>query len=490
VPRRPGRSPAAVVLVARGTYPQRVLTPRALADELRVLHVFSGLDDEQLAFLAARCRVVALAPGEVLFREGDPADVMFGVLEGEFRAKREGGTPDGRLFVRRTGQIGGVLPFSRITHFPVTGRAVEASRLACFASSSFAEMLERIPQLESRLAGAMADRVRETAQYDQQREMLIGLGKLAAGLAHELNNPVAAIVRTAAALGQSLHDLSDIGWALLERAHGGEAFRALVELRDRDVPAASLSAAARSRAEEELEAWLEERGLPEPWTAADTFLAAGMTADTLRDAVRDVPSDLLLQALGALEADLASRQRVRELMEGSRRVSDLVGAVKVYSHMDRAVTESEVDLHEGIRSTLTMLGHELRSKGVEVVDELAPEPLCLPGNPGELNQVWTNLIDNAIDAVAPGGRIILRTSASDVEVVVQVVDDGPGIPDEIVWRIFEPFFTTKAVGAGTGLGLGVVHRIVQGHHGHVRVESEPGRTLFEVRLPTAPPASR
>jgi signal transduction histidine kinase len=467
-----------------------VITPRTLADELRVLHVFSDLDDEQLAFLAARCRVVSLAPGEALFREGDPADVMFGVLEGEFRAKREGGTPDGRLFVRRTGQLGGVLPFSRITHFPVTGRAVVASRLACFGTSSFAEMLERVPQLESRLASAMTDRVREAAQYDQQREMLMGLGKLAAGLAHELNNPVAAIVRTAAALGQSLDELSDIGWGLLERAHGGDAFRALVELRDREASAANLPVGARSLAEEELEGWLEEHGVPSPWTAADTFLTAGVTAATLSDAVRDVPPDLVVQALGALEADLASRQRLRELTEGSRRISDLVGAVKIYAHMDRAVSESEVDLHAGIRATLTMLAHELRDKGVEVVEELAPESPFVPGNPGELNQVWTNLIDNAIDAVAPGGRIILRTWASDVEAVVQVIDDGPGIPKEIVWRIFEPFFTTKAVGAGTGLGLGVVHRIVEGHDGDVRVESEPGRTLFEVRLPRARSVSR
>ena len=166
-----------------------MLTLRPLADELRILHVFSGLDDDQLAFLASLCRVVSLAAGEALFREGDPADVMFGVLEGEFRARREGGTPHGRLFVRWTGQIGGVLPFSRITHFPVTGRAVVASRLACFASSSFPEMLARIPELESRLAGAMADRVRETAQYDQQREMLMGLGKLPHRQRHRCGRP-------------------------------------------------------------------------------------------------------------------------------------------------------------------------------------------------------------------------------------------------------------------------------------------------------------
>jgi signal transduction histidine kinase len=462
-----------------------VATTRAVADELRVLHVFSDLSDDLLSFLAERCSIVTLAPGDVLFREGDPAEVMFGVLEGEFRAKREQGASDGRLFVRRTGQIGGVLPFSRITHFPVTGRAVLPCRLALFASSTFPELVARIPQLEARLAATMSDRVREAAQYDQQREVLSGLGTLSAGLAHELNNPVAAIARTTAALAQSLDDLSRIGWSLLERAHGHGAFSPLVALRDRNATAESLPPSLRAAAEDELETYLTAQGVAAPWMAVDTFLAAGIGVDALRAATGGLTRELAGAALGALEADLASRQRLLELSEAARRISDLVGAVKTYSHMDRAASEVEVDLHAGIRSTLIVLGHAVRSKGIDVVDELSPMPLRVPGDPGALNQVWTHLIGNAAEAVASGGRITLRSSASDVEVLVQVIDDGPGIPTDILWRVFEPFFTTKEVGAGMGLGLSTVQRIVQAHGGHVRVESEPGRTLFEVRLPTA-----
>jgi signal transduction histidine kinase len=463
-----------------------VAPTRAFADELRVLHVFSDLADDLLSFLAERCSIVTLAPGEVLFHEGDPADVMFGVLEGEFRAKREQGASDGRLFVRRTGQIGGVLPFSRITHFPVTGRAVLTCRLALFAASSFPELVARIPQLEARLATTMTDRVREAAQYDQQREMLMGLGTLSAGLAHELNNPVAAIARTTAALAQSLDDLSRIGWSLLERAHGHGAFAPLVALRDRSDPVEALPASHRGSEEDELETYLGEQGMMQPWMAVDTFLAIGITVDALRTATAGLPRELTGAALAALEADLASRQRLLELSEAARRISDLVGAVKTYSHMDRAASEVEVDLHAGIRSTLVVLGHSVRSKGIDVVDEFSPVPLSVPGDPGALNQVWTHLIGNAVDAVAAGGRITLGTSGSDVEVLVRVIDDGPGIPNDILWRIFEPFFSTKEVGAGMGLGLSTVQRIVQAHGGHVRVESEPGRTLFEVRLPKSP----
>jgi signal transduction histidine kinase len=217
--------------------------------------------------------------------------------------------------------------------------------------------------------------------------------------------------------------------------------------------------------------------------AAETFLAVRVTAADLEAAARDVPDALLLPALGALEADLASRQRLRELAEASRRISDLVSAVKSYSHMDRAPTAADVDLHAGIRSTLAVLAHAVRSKSIAVVEAFDPELTNVPGNPGELNQVWTNLIDNAIDAVAPGGTITVRTATSDAEAIVQVIDDGPGVPGDIASRIFEPFFTTKGVGEGSGLGLDVVRRIVQGHQGDVTVESRPGRTLFEVRLP-------
>lgn len=453
--------------------------------DLRVIQVFSDLDDTQLNWLAGCAQFVTLKPGEALFHEGDPANVMFSVLEGEFRSKREKGAPDGRLFVRKTGQIGGMLPFSRITHFPVTGRAVLPTRLACFSSDLFPEMTQRIPVLEARLASTMADRVREAAQYDQQREKLMSLGKLSAGLAHELNNPAAAIQRSTEELGQRLQDLSGVTRSLLDQTATPARLQALIDLREdmKASPSTASDLLDRSNAEEELTEWLEAHDVPKAWLAAETFLVSRITVPHLEDAIRDLPEAVLQPALQWLEADLASRQLLNDIIEASRRIADLNAAVKSYSHMDRAPTMSEIDIHEGIQTTLTILAHKLRSKDVVLKRAFDPKLPRVNGNPGELNQVWTNLIDNAIDAVPVGGEITIRTSGTEVEVLVQVIDNGAGIPSEIRWRIFEPFFTTKDVGQGTGLGLDVVQRIVQAHQANVRVDSSPGHTCFEVRLP-------
>ncbi len=459
------------------------------AQDLRVVEAFADLDDEQIRWLADHARIVTVEPGEVLFHEGDPTNVMYAVLEGEIRARGEKGAADGAVIVRPAGKITGMLPLSRLTHSPVTGRATIRARVACFSTELFPEMLRRIPVLQSRLAAIMVDRSREFTRFGEQREKLIGLGRLSAGLAHELNNPAAAIQRRVEALSQRLDDLSAIARAGLERGGAPAALEPLRELSAASradhhaVPGSD--ALERTDAEEALSGWLEAHGLPDAWLAAETLVSAGVSAAELEAATHGLPRSAFETAVQWLAADLASHRLVDDIAEAARRIVELIAAVKSYSNMDRAPTMNEVDVHDGIRSTLAMLAHKLREKNVALRLELTPDLARVTANPGQLNQVWTNLVDNAVDAVAEGGEIVVRTSSNGAEVVVQVIDDGPGIPVEAKTRIFEPFFSTKDVGEGTGLGLDIVHRIVQAHGATVEVESVPGRTCFEVRLPAS-----
>ncbi len=452
--------------------------------DLRRVKVFADLDDEQIAWLDARARWVSAGPGEAMFREGDPADEMIAVVAGELHFRREQGPPDGRVVVRRAGDVTGMLPSSRLTRAPSTGRADGPTRVACFPAALFPEMLERIPALRARLAAVMVDRSREYTRHDEQRERLLSLGKLAAGLAHELNNPAAAIQRTVEELEQRLRDLSTVTRDLLEPIVTSAGLEPLARLGEggAGVPTDPLE---RADAEDALSSWLAARGVPDAPRAAETWAAAGISARDLETATHALPDDGLAVSLRWSEADLAARRLLADAAEAARRVSELIQAVKAYSNMDRAPDRDDVDVHEGLHATLTVLAPRFRERRVVVTTDFDPALPPVPGNPGELNQVWTNLLQNALEAVSEGGTVAVRTRADRDRAVVQVIDDGPGIPTDLANRIFEPFFTTKAVGEGTGLGLDVVRRICRSHRADVHVDSRPGRTCFEVRLPAA-----
>ncbi len=456
--------------------------------ELRRVEVFADLEEDHIAWLAEHAHYLDLEPGEILFREGDPATVLFAIIEGEIRARREEGPSDDRVIVRTAGNVTGMLPHSRLTQSPFTGRATIFTRVATLSTDLFPEMLRRIPCLQARLAAVMVDRSREYTRRDDQREKLLSLGKLSAGLAHELNNPAAAIQRRADELAHRLQTLSDVARSLLERQVEHDRLVPLLTLAtiDRAAAGGGLDPLDRSEAEDALTAWLEHRSVPDAWLTAETLVSAGVTEPRLDEATRTLPEAMVPLALQWLEADLASRRLLDDVAEATRRITELIGSVKAYSNMDRAPTKSAIDVHEGIRSTLAMLAHELRIKEIGLKTELDPLLPRVRGNPGELNQVWMNLIDNAIDVLPPGGEILVATSRSADEAIVQVVDNGPGMPPEVQRRAFEPFFTTKAVGDGAGLGLDIVHRIVRDHEGSVHIESAPGRTCFEVRLPASP----
>jgi signal transduction histidine kinase len=457
----------------------------ALTVELRQIAAFADLAEEGLRWLASQMTVVELDPGDTLSTAGSPADRMFVILEGRIGGHGERAA-GGRTFSASAGEISGMLPYSRLTHFPLSTRAIVHSRVAVLPTDRFEEMLRRLPELGPRLVGVLADRVRETTRADQQRDKLMALGKLSAGLAHELNNPAAAARRAAADLREAVRAARSARLHLDGRGLSTAEHVYLARLEcdwEKDHLPAVLDSLERSDRVDEITRWLEQRHVPEPWNLAASLVDASCGIATLEELAGRFDAEILVDVLFRLTATFGIARLTGEVESSTERISELVRAIKEYSWMDQA-PELEVDVHDGIESTLIMLRYRLK-QGVNVTrqyDRSAPR-VCASGS--ELNQVWTNLIDNAIDAMNGKGELKIRTAAELDRVLVEIGDNGPGIPPEIHDRIFDPFFTTKAVGEGTGLGLDTVWRIVQKHRGDIRVESRPGDTRFQVRLPSA-----
>ncbi|HEV2448495.1 MAG TPA: ATP-binding protein, partial [Candidatus Sulfopaludibacter sp.] len=439
-----------------------------LAQRLKAVPVFCDLSEEDLSWLAARMEAGIYNSGEVIVEEGAPADRMLVLLEGETRGQREHAIGDGRTYSARAPQVTGMLPYSRLTHIPLTVRAMTPATVAFLHASRFPEVLERLPALQPKLVAVLADRIRETTRTDQQREKLTALGKLSAGIAHELNNPAAAVRNAALNLQQVVRALRTAGLHLDQRGLPPEdrIFLAQIECDwSKDHPPAALDSIERSDREEAIGDWLEGRLVSNARQLAPDLVDAGCELGTLRKLSARFDGEALADAITRLTASFTLNRLVEQIESGTSRIADLVHAIKQYSYMDQS-PEQEIDVHEGLENTLIMLHYRLK-RGVQVVreyDRSIPR-ICARGS--ELNQVWTNLIDNAIDAMSGSGELVVRTAAEFTGVLVEIRDNGPGIPREIRDRIFEPFFTTKPVGDGTGLGLDTVYRIVKMHRGQV-----------------------
>ncbi|MEZ4701516.1 MAG: ATP-binding protein [Rhodothermales bacterium] len=454
--------------------------------DLLIVPIFAGLTEADRQWLAEHMSERWLDVGEAPFESGAAAEFMFVILEGALQILTfQGGA--WRVFdTFRAGRITGVLPYSRMTHFAGRANPIERTRVGQLPRSDFREMLYRIPDLGQHLIALMSDRVRSSSWNDQQQEKMLALGKLAAGLAHEINNPAAAVNRAAATLQERLQQLPPLVARLARHGLSESLIHAADGLRQRCTVEAAppLSALDRGAREDAIADWLDDRRVPESWLLAATFVEAGIAPADLDAVTREVPDEAVPDLVLWLEGTVAADRLLDDIRQASRRVSEIVGSVKVYTHMDRAPEREPVDLRQGIESTLTMLGHELREKQIQVERDYDAGLGPVSAYAGELNQVWTNLIDNAIDAMAPGGTLRIVTRRQGPFAQVLVIDDGKGIPEELQSRIFEPFFTTKGVGEGTGLGLDIVHRIVTVQHdGAIRVESKPGRTAFVVELP-------
>ncbi len=449
--------------------------------------LFEELNREQLAWLAGRVQELTVPAGTRLFEVGDRADGFFVLIEGELELRHRIGNHE-RVAIRgdTPGVWAGAIPIIDDTYV-VTARVPRDSRLFRLTNDDMREMLTTgFPIARHLLMGVRAGTASFLFQV-QEHQKLSALGKMAAGLAHELNNPASAARRSAGELARVL-DEQDTAWLALTTLsdqrwrEGLEALTADLKARQ-SVPVPP--PLERSDREEEIGAWLDDHGIGNPWDLAAALVDAGVDAAWLEEHAAGRPGDVPEPLLRWVVSRASASRLVAEVEHSAGRISELVQAVKDYSYMDRAAAQ-DVDVRQGIQSTLTMLRHRLRGIEVERRDDPDLPIICAAGS--QLNQVWTNLLDNAADAVGEGGRIRIETFVDDDDVVVQVTDNGPGIPPEVQARVFEPFFTTKPPGKGNGLGLDTSYRIVvNDHRGAMSVSSEPGRTTFTVRLPVRPP---
>ncbi|UOG74919.1 ATP-binding protein [Hymenobacter tibetensis] len=459
-------------------------TPLTTADFTSV-PLLADLPTETLDWLIAHGERREFAAGQTIQQPGDPAEQMVVVLEGgvQFYTLHNGNREP--IFRVEAGQISGVLPYSRLR--TIKGLSVATGPTVVFTlhRDLFPELERESPELVQRLVGLMSDRARNEARGQARDEKLRALGKLSAGLAHELNNPAAAIVRAAEALATRLHEAPTQFGDLLCHCPEPAALAALTTLAATAPPAGPpLSGLARADREDELVDWLETQDVADAYSLATGLLDAGLAPPQLEAATLALPALARPAALTWLSTQLTMLRLIQDVQEAGGRISTLVGNVKTYSHMDRSGGFAPLDVHAGLESTINMMSFQMREKNIRLVRDYAPTLPLVNGLVSNLNQVWTNLLDNAIDALPPGGEITLRTRLEGEFIRVFVIDNGPGIAPDILPRILDPFFTTKAAGEGTGLGLDIALRTLENHGGKLEVESAPGHTVFCAWLPT------
>ena len=427
--------------------------------------------------------IINLSSGTVLISEGERFPFFFVILEGEVRLSRTYDRQTILMGVIKPGDYTGEITLLLDVAWMATARVGKPAKLFRLGQEDFWHMMGNCRSVARKIFNSAANKVRNLEGYSLQREKLASLGTMAAGLEHELNNPAAAARRAAAHLQETTDKIQTLLCQLtrtLEHDHMRHLVTASQDALDRAKREPVLDHLERSDRADAIAVWLENRGVTSAWELAPVFVNSDLGIIWLEEFVGKLPPATHADALGWLEARLSLKSLISQVEQSAGRISELVKAVKSYSYMDQSPMQ-EVDIHDGLESTLTMLGHKLKNVTlIRAYDRSAPRIMAYGS---ELNQVWTNLIDNAIHAVNGTGKICIGTCVEDDQLVVEIVDDGPGIPIEIQPHLFEPFFTTKPVGTGTGLGLIISNRIVADRHGgEIEFESRPGETRFKVRL--------
>ena len=470
------------------------------AADLKGLFLFESLTDEQLGYLAAEGRTEEFAAGQVVFTENDPATCFFVLLSGTLALSRRVGQDE--VETVRTDQRGVYMGATQAylqdddgppRIYTATMRSITGTSFFVLPADTFQHLMRTWFPMAIHLLEGLFYGMRSTQTLIGERQRLSALGSLTAGLMHELNNPAAAAVRATGALRQRVagmrHKLGMLADGRIDPAQLVEMVGLQERIIEKAAKAKPLTALEASDREDELGDWMDERNITGGWDLAPVLVQAGIDIGCLDDIEEAVAPGLLDGAMHWIGYALETEQLMTDIEDATDRISTLVTAAKAYSQLDRAAHQW-IDVHSGLESTLVMLGHKLGKGGVRVVKEFDRTLPQIPAHAAELNQVWTNLIDNAVQAMDGEGTLTLRTARDGDRVLVEVGDTGPGVPDELRKRVFEPFFTTKPVGQGTGLGLDISYRIVVNRHGgDLRLESAPGDTRFQVRLPvteTAP----
>jgi signal transduction histidine kinase len=451
---------------------------------LQKLPLFSGIPPDDLQRMVDLAEPISLGRGHVLMKEGDQEDSLYIVLEGEFEISKRSGKKDVVIAVRGAGEVMGEMALLSEAPRSATVTALGPVRLLRLDKESFQSVLRSSPEAALAILETVTGRLRDTESMLRHHEKLSALGTLAAGLAHEINNPAGAIRSAAEDLKQKVVSLPEAGYQAFAVASDPETQRALEELGERlqESKRIALDSLERSDREADIEAWLEAAGVEEPWAMVGPLVAGGWTQQELATAMDAFGPESVGSVVEWLAQVTEAVALTSEVAQASERISSIVQSVKNYAYLDQA-PEQVIDINQAIEDTLVILRHKL-GEGIEVKKNFAEDLPLVEGLGSELTQVWTNLVDNAIDALEGKGTLTLETMRCREGAEVRICDDGPGIPAELKDRIFEPFYTTKAPGVGTGLGLHMVYNIVvQSHEGSVTVESEPGRTCFTVKLP-------